>query len=61
MMNLVTRFDGSKTMKEIKVQNNNYNLEELKNSDSYKKATNLFPDLEITNVKDLKKTEVDYD
>ena len=40
-------------MKEIEIQNKNHKLDDLKNSDSFKKAINLFPDLEIINVKDL--------
>ena len=44
----------AKTIKEIKKINENNDLEELKNSDRYKKAISLFPDLEIVNVKNLK-------
>ena len=44
----------SKTIKEVKKINENNDLEELKNSDRYKKAISLFPDLEIVNVKNLK-------
>ena len=43
----------SKTIKEVKKINENNDLEELKNSDRYKKAISLFPDLEIVNVKNL--------
>ena len=43
----------SKTIKEVKKINENNDLEELKNSDKYKKAISLFPDLEIVNVKNL--------
>ena len=43
----------SKTIKEFKKINENNDLEELKNSDRYKKAISLFPDLEIVNVKNL--------
>jgi len=50
---MLSKKTGSKTMKEIKTQNKNHKLDDLKNSDSFKKATNLFPDLEIINVKDL--------
>ena len=44
----------SKTIKEIKKINENNDLEELRNSDRYKKAISLFPDLEIVDVKNLK-------
>ena len=43
----------SKTIKEVKKINESNDLEELKNSDRYKKAVSLFPDLEIVNVKNL--------
>ena len=45
---------GSKTIKEIKIHTKNSDLEDLKNSDKYKKAKSLFPDLEIVNIKNLK-------
>ena len=44
---------GLKSIKEIKTQNKNHSIENLKNSESYKKAINLFPDLEIINIKNL--------
>tara|TARA_B100000989_G_scaffold121517_1_gene89697 strand:- start:196 stop:1869 length:1674 start_codon:yes stop_codon:yes gene_type:complete len=50
---MLSKKTGSKTMKEIEAQNKNHKLDDLKNSDSFKKAINLFPDLEIINVKDL--------
>ena len=37
----------------INNSNENNDLEELKNSDRYKKAISLFPDLEVVNVKNL--------
>ena len=42
-----------KTMKEMEVQNKNNKLDDLKNSESFKEAINLFPDLEIINIKDI--------
>ncbi len=50
---MLSKKTGSKTMKEIEAQNKNHKLDDFKNSDSFKKAINLFPDLEIINVKDL--------
>ena len=50
---MLSKKTGLKTMKEIEIQNKNHKLDDLKNSDSFKKAINLFPDLEIINVKDL--------
>tara|TARA_Y100001936_G_scaffold250273_1_gene302633 strand:+ start:779 stop:2491 length:1713 start_codon:yes stop_codon:yes gene_type:complete len=44
----------SKTINEVKKINKNNDLEDLKNSDKYKKAISLFPDLEIVNVKNMK-------
>ena len=38
-------------MKDIKIEKNN--LFDIKNSLLYKSATNLFPDAEITDIKDL--------
>ena len=44
---------GSKTMKEIQNQDKKNKLENIKNSNTYKKAIDLFPDLEIINIKNL--------
>ena len=44
---------GSKTMKEIQNQDKKNKLEHIKNSNTYKKAIDLFPDLEIINIKNL--------
>ena len=41
-------------MKEIKSQDEDDKLKNLKNSEKYKKAINLFPDLEIIDMKNLK-------
>ena len=40
-------------MKQIQKEQNDDNLEDLKNSDFYKEAINLFPDLEILKIKNL--------
>ena len=50
---------GFKTIKELKNQNKKNDLENIKDSNSYKKAINLFPDLEIANVKDLQEKNSD--
>ncbi|WP_075520299.1 DNA polymerase III subunit gamma/tau [Candidatus Pelagibacter communis] len=50
---------GLKTMKEMEVQNNNNKLDDLKNSELFKEAINLFPDLEIVNIKDIKEDSSD--
>ena len=50
---------GLKTMKEMEVQNNNNKLDDLKNSELFKEAINLFPDLEIVNIKDIKEDSND--
>ncbi len=56
---LLSKKSGLKTINELKNQNKENNLEDLKDSNSYKKAINLFPDLEITNVKDLEEESSD--
>ena len=38
-------------MREIKSQDKNRILQDLKESETYKKAVNLFPDIEVINVK----------
>ena len=50
---------GSGTINEVRKINKNFDLEDLKNSDKYKKAISLFPDLEIINVKNLKDKDSD--
>jgi len=50
---------GLKTIKEIEVQNKNHKLDDLKKSELFKEAINLFPDLEIINVKDLEEDSND--
>ncbi len=50
---------GLKTIKEIEDQNKNHKLDDLKKSELFKEAINLFPDLEIINVKDLEEDSND--
>ena len=45
---------GSITKKELEINNKKNDLKVLKNSNKYKKAITLFPDLEIINVENLK-------
>ncbi len=45
---------GSKSIKELQADALNKNLNDLKNSETYTNAINKFPDLEVTNIKDLK-------
>ncbi len=45
---------GSKSIKELQADALNKNLNDLKNSKTYTNAINKFPDLEVTNIKDLK-------
>ena len=56
---LLSKKTGLKTIKEIEVQNKNHKLDDLKSSESFKEAINLFPDLEIINVKDLEEDSND--
>ena len=50
---LLSKKPGFRTMKEFKDQDKENDLVILKDTKSYKKAINLFPDLEIANIKDL--------
>ena len=45
---------GSETINQLKIKNKDYDFEKLRNSELYKKATSVFPDLEIIDVKNLK-------
>ena len=45
---------GSETINQLKIKNKDYDFEKLRNSEFYKKATSVFPDLEIIDVKNLK-------
>ena len=56
---LLSKETGSKSVKEIMIQNKNDNLDNIKNSEIYKEATNIFSDLEIVDVKES--TEKDDD
>ena len=44
---------GSETLNQIKIKNKDCDFEKLRNSESYKKAISVFPDLEIIDVKNL--------
>ena len=50
---LLSKKKGLKSMKDIKIEKKKNNLFDIKNSLLYKSATNLFPDAEITDIKDL--------
>jgi len=51
---LLSKKTGLKSIKEIEKENNENEFKNLKNSDIYEKATNLFPDLEIVDINYLK-------
>ncbi len=55
----LSKKSGLRTMKELKDQNKDNDLGILKKTKSYKKAINLFPDLEITKIKDLEEESND--
>ena len=44
---------GLKTLKEKRTEVKNDNLKTLKNAEFFKKALNLFPDIEVVDIKDL--------
>ena len=50
---LLSKRSGLKSIKEIKIEKKDNEFKNLKNSKFYEKATNLFPDLEIVDIKDL--------
>ena len=50
---LLSKRSGLKSIKEIKIEKKENEFKNLKNSKFYEKATNLFPDLEIVDIKDL--------
>ena len=50
---LLSKKSGLKSIKEIKIEKKDNEFKNLKNSKFYEKATNLFPDLEIVDIKDL--------
>ncbi len=51
---LLSKEAGFKSIKEIESEKNKNELIDFKNSKDFKNAINLFPDLELTNIKDLK-------
>ena len=56
---LLSKKTGLKSIKEIKKENKENEFKNLKNSEIYKKATNLFPDLEIVDINFLKEKDSD--
>ena len=56
---LLSKKPGSKSMREIKSQDKNRILQDLKESETYKKAINLFPDIEVINVKNTDEQDND--
>ena len=56
---LLSKKTGLKSIKEIKKENKENEFKNLKNSEIYKNATNLFPDLEIVDIKFLKDKDSD--
>ncbi len=56
---LLSKNTGLKSIKEVKKENKKIELENLKNSELYEKAANLFPDLEITDINYLKDKDSD--
>ncbi len=52
---LLSKEAGSKSIKEIETESRENKLDYLKNSKDFKKAINIFPDLEVTSIKDLKR------
>ena len=49
---LLSKKSGLKSIKEIKIEKKDNEFKNLKNLKFYEKATNLFPDLEIVDIKD---------
>ena len=56
---LLSKKVGLKSIKETKKKNKENEIESLKNSELYKKATNLFPDIEVTDFNYLKDKDSD--
>tara|TARA_B100000963_G_C22623363_1_gene671092 strand:+ start:1 stop:1143 length:1143 start_codon:yes stop_codon:yes gene_type:complete len=52
---LLSKKSGSKSIKEIKIEKKEHELKNLKDSKLFEKAKNLFPDLEIVDINDLKR------
>ncbi len=56
---LLSKKTGLKSIKEIKKENMENQFKNFKNSELYEKANNLFPDLEIVDIKYLKDKDID--
>ena len=56
---LLSKKDGLKSIKEIKIEKKCNELKNFKNSKLYENATNLFSDLEIVDIKDLNRRNDD--
>ena len=56
---LLSKKNGLKSIKEIKKENKENEFKNLKKSELYEKATNLFPDLEIVDINYLKDKDSD--
>ncbi len=56
---LLSKKDGLKSIKEIKIEKKYNELKNFKNSKLYENATNLFSDLEIVDIKDLNRRNDD--
>ena len=52
---LLSKEAGLKSIKEIETESKENKIDYLKNSKDFKKAINIFPDLEVTSIKDLKR------
>ena len=57
---LLSKKTGLKSIKEIKKENKENEFKNLKKSELYEKATNLFPDLEIVDINYLKDKDSDW-
>ena len=56
---LLSKKSGLKSIKEIKIEKKNNDLKNFKKSKLYEKAVNLFPDIEIFDIKDLNRRDND--
>ena len=56
---LLSKKPGTKSIRELKSQDKNKKFNDLKNTQSYKKAIDLFPDLEVIDIKDVKEENID--
>ena len=57
---LLSKKPGTKSIRELKSQDKNKKFNDLKNTQSYKKAIDLFPDLEVIDIKDVKEENIDW-